>query len=184
MKELISIFLSFFKMGSVTFGGGYAMLPILRKECVEKKKWITEEQVMDFYAVSQGLPGIIAVNVSVFIGYHRKKTAGGIAAALGCVSPCIIIISIIAAFLSNFQDNPAVKHAMAGVSICVVALILDAVIGLWKKGVKDKTGLLICLLVFLLTEFTSLSPIFFIIGSGITGVILKNLHLKKKEVLP
>ena len=92
-------------MGSVTFGGGYAMLPILRKECVEKNKWITEEQVMDYYAVSQGLPGIIAVNVSVFIGYRRRKFAGGIAAALGCVSPCIIIISIIAAFLSNFQDN-------------------------------------------------------------------------------
>ena len=105
MKELISIFISFFKMGSVTFGGGYAMLPILRKECVEKNKWITEEQVMDYYAVSQGLPGIIAVNVSVFIGYRRRKFAGGIAAALGCVSPCIIIISIIAAFLSNFQDN-------------------------------------------------------------------------------
>lgn len=78
MKELISIFISFFKMGSVTFGGGYAMLPILRKECVEKNKWITEEQVMDYYAVSQGLPGIIAVNVSVFIGYRRRKFAGGI----------------------------------------------------------------------------------------------------------
>ena len=134
MKELISIFISFFKMGSVTFGGGYAMLPILRKECVENNKWITEEQVMDYYAVSQGLPGIIAVNVSVFIGYRRRKFAGGIAAALGCVSPCIIIISIIAAFLSNFQDNLLIKHAMSGVSICVVALILDAVLGLWKKG--------------------------------------------------
>ena len=104
-------------MGSVTFGGGYAMLPILRKECVEKNKWITEEQVMDYYAVSQGLPGIIAVNVSVFIGYRRRKFAGGIAAALGCVSPCIIIISIIAAFLSNFQDNLIIKHAMSGVSL-------------------------------------------------------------------
>ena len=133
MKELISIFISFFKMGSVTFGGGYAMLPILRKECVEKNKWITEEQVMDYYAVSQGLPGIIAVNVSVFIGYRRRKFAGGIAAALGCVSPCIIIISIIAAFLSNFQDNLIIKHAMSGVSICVVASKLEAFQGRWKK---------------------------------------------------
>ena len=131
MKELISIFISFFKMGSVTFGGGYAMLPILRKECVEKNKWITEEQVMDYYAVSQGLPGIIAVNVSVFIGYRRRKFAGGIAAALGCVSPCIIIISIIAAFISNFQDNLIIKHAMSGVYICVVGLIIYAVQGVW-----------------------------------------------------
>ena len=181
MKELISIFISFFKMGSVTFGGGYAMLPILRKECVEKNKWITEEQVMDYYAVSQGLPGIIAVNVSVFIGYRRRKFAG-IAAALGCVSPCIIIISIIAAFLSNFQDNLIIKHAMSGVSICVVALILDAVLGLWKKGVRDIWGVFICLLVFFLTEFTPLSPIIIIISSGLAGIILKNWLLAKKEV--
>ena len=176
MKELISIFISFFKMGSVTFGGGYAMLPILRKECVEKNKWITEEQVMDYYAVSQGLPGIIAVNVSVFIGYRRRKFAGGIAAALGCVSP------IIAAFLSNFQDNLIIKHAMSGVSICVVALILDAVLGLWKKGVRDIWGVFICLLVFFLTEFTPLSPIIIIISSGLAGIILKNWLLAKKEV--
>lgn len=182
MKELISIFISFFKMGSVTFGGGYAMLPILRRECVEKNKWITEEQVMDYYAVSQGLPGIIAVNVSVFIGYRRRKFAGGIAAALGCVSPCIIIISIIAAFLSNFQDNLLIKHAMSGVSICVVALILDAVLGLWKKGVRDIWGVFICLLVFFLTEFTPLSPIIIIISSGLAGIILKNWLLAKKEV--
>ena len=182
MKELISIFISFFKMGSVTFGGGYAMLPILKKECVEKNKWITEEQVMDYYAVSQGLPGIIAVNVSVFIGYRRRKFAGGIAAALGCVSPCIIIISIIAAFLSNIQDNLIIKHAMSGVSICVVALILDAVLGLWKKGVRDIWGVFICLLVFFLTEFTPLSPIIIIISSGLAGIILKNWLLAKKEV--
>jgi len=182
MKELISIFISFFKMGSVTFGGGYAMLPILRKECVEKNKWITEEQVMDYYAVSQGLPGIIVLSLSLFMGSRRRKFAGGIAAALGCVSPCIIIISIIAAFLSNFQDNLIIKHAMSGVSICVVALILDAVLGLWKKGVRDIWGVFICLLVFFLTEFTPLSPIIIIISSGLAGIILKNWLLAKKEV--
>ena len=182
MKGLISICKACIKMGSVSFGGGDAMLPILRKECVEKNKWITEEQVMDYYAVSQGLPGIIAVNVSVFIGYRRRKFAGGIAAALGCVSPCIIIISIIAAFLSNFQDNLIIKHAMSGVSICVVALILDAVLGLWKKGVRDIWGVFICLLVFFLTEFTPLSPIIIIISSGLAGIILKNWLLAKKEV--
>lgn len=181
MKELISIFIAFFKMGSVTFGGGYAMLPILRKECVENKHWISEEQVMDYYAVSQGLPGIIAVNVSVFIGYKINKFWGGVAASLGCVTPSIIIISIIAAFMSNFQDNLIIRHAMTGVSICVVALILDAVIGLWKKGVTDLWGIFICILVFLLTEFTSVSPILIIVSAGIIGIILKNIEMLKKR---
>ena len=155
--------------------------PILRKECVEKNKWITEEQVMDYYAVSQGLPGIIAVNVSVFIGYRRRKFAGGIAAAPRLRLPCIIIISIIAAFFPIFRDNLIIKHAMSGVSICVVALILDAVLGLWKKGVRDIWGVFICLLVFFLTEFTPLSPIIIIISSGLAGIILKNWLLAKKR---
>ncbi|MEG0813687.1 MAG: chromate transporter [Clostridium sp.] len=183
MKELLAIYIAFFKMGGVTFGGGYAMLPILRRECVEKRHWITEEQVMDYYAISQGLPGIIAVNVSVFIGYRLKKVSGGIAAALGCVSPSIIIISIIAEFLSNFQDNLIIRHAMAGISICVVALILDSVIGLWKKGVKDIWGLFICVAVFAITEFTSISPMFVILAAGILGIVLKSIKLSgDKEV--
>lgn len=178
MKELLKIYLEFFKMGSVTFGGGYAMLPILRKSCVEKHHWVTEEEVMDFYAVSQGLPGIIAVNVSVFIGYHLKKVRGGVAAALGCVSPCLIIITCIAALLSNFQDNVYIKHAMAGISVCVVALILDAVIGLWKKGVKDVFGLVLCVAVFLLAAFTSLSPVLVIVAAGLLGVLVKNAQAR------
>ena len=174
MKELLDLYLSFFKMGAVTFGGGYTMLPILKRECVENKRWVSDEQVMDFYAVSQGLPGIIAVNVAVFIGYHVRRTAGGIAAALGCVSPCIIIISIIAAFLTNFQDNIYVKEAMNGIAICVVALILDAVLGLWKKGVA------LCAAVFVLMEFTSVSPIPVIVGAALLGVVCKTLAAKKE----
>ena len=182
MKELHDLYLSFFKMGAVTFGGGYTMLPILKRECVESKRWVSDEQVMDFYAVSQGLPGIIAVNVAVFIGYHVRRTAGGIAAALGCVSPCIIIISIIAAFLTNFQDNIYVKEAMNGIAICVVALILDAVLGLWKKGVRDKIGVAICALVFFLMEFTHVSPVAIVIGAALAGVIYKNAVVKREGV--
>ena len=180
MRELLDLYLSFFKMGAVTFGGGYTMLPILKRECVESKRWVSDEQVMDFYAVSQGLPGIIAVNVAVFIGYHVRRTAGGIAAALGCVSPCIIIISIIAAFLTNFQDNIYVKEAMNGIAICVVALILDAVLGLWKKGVKDKLGVALCAAVFVLMELTSISPIPVIVGAALLGVVCKTLAAKKE----
>lgn len=178
MKELFKIYLEFFKMGAVTFGGGYSMLPILRRTCVEKHKWITEAEVMDFYAISQGLPGIIAVNVSVFIGYHLRKIKGGIAAALGCVSPCIVVISMIALLFTNFQNNLYVRHAMAGVSVCVVALILDAVIGLWKKGVKDTWGLFLCIAAFLLSAFTYVSPVAVIISAGALGVTIKNMQEK------
>jgi len=185
MKELLDLYTAFFKMGAVTFGGGYAMLPILQREAVEKKGWVTNEEVMDFYAVSQGLPGIIAVNVAVFIGYHKRKIAGGIAAALGVVSPCLIIIMTIAAFLANFQDNAYVKHAFAGISICVAALILNTVIGLWKKGVKDSLTLVLCLVTFIGTVLTDLSPIIYVVASALLGIAFMRSREKtagKEEV--
>lgn len=183
MKKLLEIYAAFFRMGIVTFGGGYAMLPILQREAVERKQWVTNEEVMDYYAVSQGMPGIIAVNVSVFIGYRQKKIAGGVAAALGVVSPCLLIITVIAAFLSNFQDNLYVKYAFAGVSICVAALILNSVIGLWKKGVTDWFGIALCAALFLGMELTSVSPILMVICAAVLGVAAKGLkgELRKKE---
>lgn len=173
LNELLDIFLVFCKMGAVTFGGGYAMLPILRREIVQKRQWLSEEKVMDFYAVSQGLPGIIAINVSVFIGYQRQKSKGAVAAALGMVTPSIIIITLIAALLSNFQDNQIVRHAFTAISICVCALIIDAVINMWKKGVKDAVGLFICLVTFALAAFTKVSPILLVVVAAFLGVGVK-----------
>lgn len=170
MKELWEIFRTFFKMGAVTFGGGYAMLPMLQREIVEKRGWISNEDVMDYFAVSQGLPGIIAVNVSVFIGRMHRGVPGAIAAALGVVSPCVIIMTFIAACLTNFQDNPMVRNAFAGISVCVAALILDAVIGLWKKGVKDGLGAVLCIAVFCAMEFLDVSPILIVIAAAVIGV--------------
>lgn len=181
IKEFFNIYLIFFKMGAVTFGGGYAMLPILRKEIVEKNNWLKEEEVMDFFAISQGLPGIIAVNVSVFIGYSRAKILGGISAALGVVSPSIIIISIIAMSLSNFEDNMYVKHALAGVSVCVSALIIDSVIAMWKKGVKDLFGVVLFLVIMICMLFTSISPVLLVILSAMSGVLYKNNMLNKRN---
>lgn len=180
MKELISMYLLFFRMGAVTFGGGYAMLPILRREIVQNRKWMDEETIMDFYALSQGLPGIIAVNVSVFIGCRRRRVPGAIAAALGVVSPCIIIITIIAACLSNFQDNVYVQHALAGISVCVAALILDAVLGMWKKGVKDVFGVVLCFAMMGLSVFTSISPILLVIVCALLGIGVKQIEEKSK----
>ncbi len=178
MSELITIFLLFFKMGAVTFGGGYAMLPILRREIVENHRWMDEETIMDYYALSQGLPGIIAVNVSVFIGYKRKKAPGAFAAALGVVSPSIIIITVIALFLANFKDNLYVRHALAGISVCVAALILDAVLSMWKKGVKDKFGIAICLVILALSVFTDISPILLVVACALLGIGKKSLDSK------
>ncbi len=166
-------------MGAVTFGGGYAMLPILRREVVEKHKWTDEETIIDYYALSQGLPGIIAINVSVFIGHTRRGILGAISAAFGMVSPCLIIISAIAFSLSNFQDNTYVEHALAGISVCVAALILDAVIGMWKKGVKDIFGIILCLTMLALSVFTSISPILLIIACALLGISTKRLKKEK-----
>lgn len=180
LTELLDIYLVCFKMGAVTFGGGYAMLPILRREIVQSRQWVDEETIMDYYALSQGLPGIIAVNVSVFIGYKHKGALGATAAALGMISPCIIIISLIAACLASFQDNPMVRHALAGISACVAALILDAVVALWKKGVKDIVGYILCLAMMGITVFTKINPIFLVVAAAVIGMMLA--PKKKKEV--
>lgn len=178
LRDLWTLYILFFRMGAVTFGGGMAMLPILRREIVQAREWMSEEDIIDYYALSQGLPGIIAINVSVFIGYKRRGIPGAVASALGMVSPCIIIISIIAFFLAGFQDNPYVKHALAGISVCVSALILDAVVGLWKKGVKDAFGVVVCLVMLALSVFTSISPILLVIACALLGIAFRPITAK------
>ena len=180
-RELWDIYEIFFRMGAVTFGGGYAMLPILRREIVQNRRWLEEEEIIDYYALSQGLPGIIAVNVAVFIGHRRRGVSGGVAAALGVVSPCILIISCIAFFLSGFKNNEYVQHALAGISVCVVALIFNSVLDLWKKGVKDRVGLVICLAVLGLSVFTELSPILLVISCALLGVGIRDAQRKREE---
>lgn len=181
MKELLQIYLKFFKIGAVTFGGGYAMLPILRREIADKERWATEEEIMDFYAIGQSLPGIIAINVGGCIGFMRKKEAGAVAAALGVVSPCLIIITIIAACLANFQDNMYVRHAMSAVSVCVCALILDSVIAMWKKGVKDKFGFALFLIMLGTMIFTKANPVVLVVLSAVAGIIVKSRKEKNTD---
>lgn len=180
MKELLEMYLLFFRMGAVTFGGGYAMLPILRREIIQSRRWMDEETIMDYYALSQGLPGIIAVNVAVFIGYYRKKVPGALAAALGVVSPCVLIITVIYYLLSGFQENPYVRHALAGISVCVVALILDAILSMWKKGVKDIPCVLICAFAFVVSAFTSFSPILLVILCAFIGIGIRTFLTAKR----
>ena len=179
-RALWEIYCKFFKMGAVTFGGGYAMLPILRREVVETSHWLEEEDILDYYALSQGLPGIITINTGAFIGYRLRKAPGALAAALGAVTPSVIIISVIAFFLSGFQDNVYVRRALAAISVCVVALIADAVIAMWKKGVKDAWGILICLAVLALSLFTSLSPVLLVVAGAAAGIAIRAVNRARR----
>ncbi|MBQ9412682.1 MAG: chromate transporter [Oscillospiraceae bacterium] len=178
-RLLGELFLTFAKMGAVTFGGGYAMLPMLQREVVERKKWVTEEEIADYYAVGQCTPGIIAVNTATFIGQKRAGIAGGIAATLGVVFPSVVIITAVAAVLSSFAEYPAVQHAFAGIRACVCVLIANAVVKLWKKAVADRWALAIFLLVAAGSLFTSVSPMVFVVASAAAGVVIKNLEAKK-----
>ena len=175
MKELLNIYIKFFKIGAVTFGGGYAMLPILRREICQKEQWLKEEEVMDFYAIGQSMPGIIAINVGSFIGYTRRKEAGAVAAALGVVSPCLVIITIIAACLANFQDNVYVRHALSAVSVCVCALIVDSILAMWKKGVKDVFGIILFAIMLFAMTFTEASPVILVVLSAVAGIVVKSV---------
>ena len=133
MGNLLNLFLIFAKIGVTTFGGGYAMLPVLQREIVEKRGWATDEELMDYFAIGQCTPGIIAVNTATFIGQKQSGIAGGIMATLGVVSPSILIITLIALFLNNFADIEWIRHAFSGIRVCVCLLILNAVIKLGKK---------------------------------------------------
>lgn len=178
MKELLEIFAVAFRVGLFTFGGGYAMLPILQRELVENRGWVSEEEVLDYYAIGQCLPGIIMVNTMIFVGNKRRGKLGGIAAALGTVCPALIIITIIAAALTNFADVPAVKNAFAGIRVCVCVLILNAVIKLWKSSVVDKKCLVLFAVVVLGSLFTKITPVVFVIFAAVCGIVMKTLEVK------
>lgn len=175
MKELIDLYLTFARIGGFTFGGGYAMLPMLQKEVVDARHWATEDEIMDYYAIGQCTPGIIAVNTATFVGYKVKGIAGGIFATLGLVSPSIVIITIIAAFLKNFAQYAVVKNAFAGIRICVVVLIIQAVIKLGKKSVKDLWTALIFSLVVILGMFTPIATYLYVLGAGVLGILFSQL---------
>ena len=150
MNPHLDLFVAFAKVGACTFGGGYAMLPILQRELVEKRSWATEEELSDYYAIGQCTPGIIAVNTATFVGHKQRGVTGGVVATLGLVFPCLVIIMLIAAFLQNFAELPIVIHAFNGVRACVCALILSSILKLLKGTVVDKATLVIYLLVLAL----------------------------------
>mgnify|MGYP000385167316 CR=1 FL=1 len=181
MKQLFDLFFTFVRIGGLTFGGGYAMLPMLQKEVVDKKKWASEEELMDYYAIGQCTPGVIAVNTATFIGYKISGISGAVSATLGIIFPSLIIITVIALFLQNFAHLSVVQHAFSGITVCVCVLILSAVIRLGKKSITDAAGLLIFLLVFILSITFDLSPVFLVIIAGFLGIFFCGLKTHKQK---
>ena len=179
MKKLLELYCTFFRIGGLTFGGGMAMLPMLKREIVEKYGWATEEELLDIYALGQCTPGVIAVNTSTYIGYQQGKLVGSIFATLGMISPSLIIISLIASILKEFMALPIVLHALAGIRITVCALMLNTVFSLMKSGIKDKLGVLLFLFGFLLATFTPIPTILLVVCAAVIGIFVK---LRKERV--
>lgn len=179
MKDLLKLYILFAKMGSVCFGGGYAMLPILERELVDNRGWCTKEELIDYYAIGQCTPGVIAVNTATFIGHKLRGIPGGIFATLGFITPSIIIISILATVLQYMTDLPVVNYAFSGIRICVCVLILSATVKLWKSAVKGKIGVILFAIVFVLSAVWGISPVIIVVGSGLFGLIYKTIADKK-----
>ena len=165
MKELLVLFLTFAKVGVMTFGGGYAMLPILQREVVENKGWATDEELTDYFAIGQCTPGVIAVNTATFIGQKQRGIAGGIVATLGVVFPSLVIISALAGGIAAFS----------GVRVCVCVLIFNAVLKLMKSSMKDAWGIAIFAVIFVLSILTNLSPVIYVVAAALAGVLIQSL---------
>ena len=177
----LDLFLTFARIGGLTFGGGYAMFPILEKEIVENRHWATEEDLADYYAIGQCTPGIIAVNTATFIGNKVKGKLGGIIATLGVVFPSLIIITLIAAFLRNFADNYYVQEAFSGIRVVVTVLVLNTVIKLFKSNVRKK-ALWVWILFFavlILSYFVDVPSVVLVLAAAVCGIICS---LGSKEV--
>ena len=179
MNQLLELYWTFVKIGCVTFGGGYAMLPILERELVDKRQWTTMDDLRDYFSIGQCTPGIIALNVSTFIGEKRSGVKGALAATVGFLTGPIIIILAIAMFLQNFATLPVVQHAFAGIRVCVCVLILQAVLRLWKKSVVDPFTLGLYIAVFALNLLSGFLPVkipaaILVILSGCAGILAAN----------
>ena len=179
LKEYWELFWAFAKVGVMTFGGGAAMLPILQREIVEKRQWASEEELVDYYAIGQCTPGIIAVNTATFIGQKRRGISGGIVASLGMVFPSLVIIMLLAGLITNFAELQWVKSAFAGIRACVCVLIFNAVVKLLKKSVVDKSTFVLFLAVLLGGVLLDVSPVVFVVGAAVAGIVLKGWEAKQ-----
>ena len=179
LPTLLELYLAFFRTGIFTFGGGLAMMPMLQKELIEKKHWLTEEDLIDYYAIGQSTPGIIAVNVATFVGYRQAGVLGAIVATLGIISPSIIIITILAGTINSISEYPRVQAALKGINVAVAALLTTVIIKFAKKTIKNIWNVLFMLAAFLCIFWLKV-PSFIIILAAIALGCLNTVRLQKK----
>jgi chromate transporter len=172
VREYLELLWTFMLIGASVFGGGYAMLPVIERELIQKRGWVDMDEVMDYYTIAQITPGIIAVNVATFVGYKRKGVAGGIITTLGIILPGMTLVVLISLCLRRFADYPLVRHAFAGIRVAVGALILDTVLKLLKGVFKAYKTAIICAAAFALSAVWSLSPVWIVLGAGLAGFLL------------
>ena len=178
MKELMDLFIAFFKIGSCTLGGGYAMLPMLERELVEKRAWVTNDELLDYFAIGQCTPGIIAINTATFVGQKRRGVLGAIFSTLGMVAPSIIIILCIAALIDRFAENVYVQHAFSGIRVAVGVLILSSIVKLFKSNVKSWVDIALFVLAFIIIAVLGASPMWVVIGAPIVGILMMQWRKK------
>ena len=178
MKELLELFLTFAKVGVMTFGGGYAMLPILQREVVENKGWATEEELADYFAIGQCTPGVIAVNTATFIGRKQRGIPGGVVTTLGVVFPSLLIITLLAGVIQAFSALEWVGHAFAGIRVCVCVLIFNAVVKLAQKALVDRWTVALFVLIVLGAVTLDCSPVVFVLASAVCGILLQTVLRK------
>lgn len=179
IKNLLNLYFSFAKIGTFTIGGGLAMMPMMQAELIEKRKWITDEELIDYYAVGQSTPGIVAVNVATFVGYKQMGIIGGIFATLGMVTPSLVIIMILAGLINSINDFPIIQKALKGINVAVAALLTSTIINFMKKTIKKFTNAIFMLISFLLVFVLKLPSFWIILFALLIGVVLTYKEKKK-----
>jgi len=179
IKNLFNLYFSFAKIGTFTIGGGLAMMPMMQSELIEKRKWITDEELIDYYAVGQSTPGLMAVNVATFVGYKQMGIVGGIFATLGMVTPSLVIIMILASLINSINDFPIIQKALKGINVAVAALLTSTIINFMKKTIKKFTNAIFMMISFLLVFVFKLPSFWIILFALLIGVVLTYKEKKK-----
>lgn len=180
LKTLWQVFASFFRIGAFTFGGGYAMIPLIQNEAVEKRKWVTDDDILEVIAIAESTPGPIAINSATFVGYRAAGILGSVCATLGVVLPSFVIILAISFVLKEFQDLKPVQYAFMGIRAGVLALLCKSLWSMFKKSPKGWAAYIVMAASFILTAIFDFNVIFVIIGCAVFGLITSG-YLKKKE---
>ena len=179
IRQLLELYLAFVKIGAFTFGGGLAMMPIMQRELIERRGWLTEEELIDYFAIGQSTPGIIAVNVATFVGYKRLGWFGGIIGTIGVVTPSWVIIMLLAGAISSVDKYPVAQKALHGINVAVAALLTSVIVKFSKKTIKSVWNAFFMLLAFALIYFLKVQSVWIIIASLVTGSLI-TLYRQKK----